>query len=247
MCACVRTVLASPSSSKVCQTIKTASWQLSQPRVAGVDRSLRANRNAKNIIGVAGHLLARSVTRHSNLRRRYRTTRKRIANNGSAISVPSCLSILKSSWKSTCYRDHEMPIACPLCDKTFTSLYGRDRHVEVQLSETWALKCPCGLKLQDAKKLEQHATHCVLSKRGATLAIKRKFAELCADTEDRNTACTQAFAEVRAEAKKRLECKCNHCGLCFADKESLKRHKRKTHKGENDGQRSGSSSAVDSV
>ena len=59
-----------------------------------------------------------------------------------------------------CYRDHEMPIACPLCDKTFTSLHGRDRHVEVQHSETWAFQCPCGLKLQDAKKLEKHAEHC---------------------------------------------------------------------------------------
>ena len=44
---------------------------------------------------------------------------------------------------------------------------------------------------------------------------------------DRNAACTQAFSDVRAEAKMRLACKCSHCDVCFASKDSLKRHLRK--------------------
>ena len=153
-----------------------------------------------------------------------------------------------------CYMDHDIPIQCTACDKTFKDPYAKERHVRVQHSDNSEFQCPCGLKLQDATKLQQHAEHCVLSKRGATSAIKRKFAELCADTssgagnemEDRNAACTQAFTEVRAEAQKRLECKCSHCGVCFANKDSLKRHIRKTNKGE-DGQRQSSSSTGDSV
>ena len=129
-----------------------------------------------------------------------------------------------------CYRDHDIPIQCTACDKTFKDPYVRDRHVKVQHSDNPDFKCPCGYQFQDATKLKHHEEICVLSKKGATKAIKRKFAELCADTEDRNAACTQAFSEVRAEAKKRLECKCSHCGVCFANKDSLKRHIRKTHK-----------------
>ena len=130
------------------------------------------------------------------------------------------------------YKDHGIPIQCTVCGKTFADPYAKARHVRVQHSENSEFQCPCGLKLQDATKLQQHAEHCVLSRKGATSAIKRKFAELCADTEDRNAAYTQAFSEVRAEAKKRLECKCSHCGVCFANKDSLKRHIRKTNKGD---------------
>ena len=88
-------------------------------------------------------------------------------------------------------------------------------------------KCPCGYSFPNKSNLQKHQESCVLSKKGATVAIKRKFAELCADTEDRNAACAQAFTDIRAEAQKRLECRCSHCGVCFARKDSLKRHLRK--------------------
>ena len=129
-----------------------------------------------------------------------------------------------------CYRDHNIPIQCTVCDKKFKEPWRRDYHYKAQHSETPKFACPCGLSFDYSANLRVHEDKCVLSKRGATSAIKRKFAELCADTEDRNAACTQAFSEVQAEAKRRLECKCSHCGVCFANKDSLKRHIRKTHK-----------------
>ena len=130
------------------------------------------------------------------------------------------------------YRDHDIPRQCRACDKTFEDPYVRDRHVKVQHSDSPAFKCPLGYQFQDATKLKHHEEICVLSTKRATKAIMREFAELCADTEDRNADCTQAFTEVRAEAQKRLECKYGCCGTCFTNKDSLKRHMRKTHKGD---------------
>ena len=118
------------------------------------------------------------------------------------------------------------PFQCKFCDKTFTTPRKRDAHVKVKHCNSSDFKCPCGYSFPDQHKLKIHQEGCVLSKKGATVAIKRKFAELCANTEDRNAACTQAFSEIRAEAQTRLECRCSHCGVCFASKDSLKRHLR---------------------
>ena len=123
-----------------------------------------------------------------------------------------------------CFRDHDMPIQCKFCDKTFTTPHKRDAHMKMKHCDSSDFKCPCGYSFPDQHKLKIHQEGCVLSKKGATVAIKRKFAELCANTEDRNAACTQAFSEIRAEAQTRLECRCSHCGVCFASKDSLKRH-----------------------
>ena len=125
---------------------------------------------------------------------------------------------------------HEIPIKCSACDKIFKEPWVRDRHYKVQHSDNIRFECPCGYKFHNSANLHSHEETCVLSKRGATKAIKRRFEELCADTEDRNAACTQAFSEVRQQAKKRLECKCEMCGLCFQNRESLKTHIRKIHK-----------------
>ena len=126
---------------------------------------------------------------------------------------------------------HEIPIKCSACDKIFKLPFVRDRHYETQHSDNPKFVCPCGLKFACRTHSQSHEETCVLSKRGATTAIKRRFEELSADTSDRNGACTQAFSEIRQGAKKRLECKCAECGLCLQDRDSLKRHVRKQHKG----------------
>ena len=140
-----------------------------------------------------------------------------------------------------CFRDHDMPIQCKFCDKTFTTPHKRDAHMKMKHCDSSDFKCPCGYSFPDQHKLKIHQEGCVLSKKGATVAIKRRFAELCASTGsacafganempevlDRNAACTQAFSDVRAEAQMRLACKCSHCDVCFANKDSLKRHLRK--------------------
>ena len=126
-----------------------------------------------------------------------------------------------------CFRDHNVPIQCKFCDKTFKTPQIRDIHVKMKHTDFSDFKCPCGYKCPTAARLQAHQESCVLSKRGATVAIKRRFAELCASTEDRNAVCTQAFSDVRAEAQMRLACKCSHCDVCFASKDSLKRHLRK--------------------
>ena len=140
-----------------------------------------------------------------------------------------------------CFRDHNVPIECKFCDMTFTTPKARDIHVKMKHTDFSDFKCPCGYKFPTAARLQAHQESCVLSKKGATVAIKRRFAELCASTDsacafganempevlDRNAACTQAFSDVRAEAQMRLACKCSHCDVCFASKDSLKRHLRK--------------------
>ena len=136
----------------------------------------------------------------------------------------------KAQLEEHCFKDHNISIQCPICDKTFKDPYKRDRHVRVQHSDDPKFRCQCGYKFQDAAKLSKHEEKCVLSKKGATIAIKRKFADLCAEMDDRNAACTQAFSEVRAAAAKRFACKCAHCGICLASDESLKRHLRELHK-----------------
>ena len=117
-----------------------------------------------------------------------------------------------------------VPISCAVCSKVFTCVWSRDRHLSIQHTDNPRYACQCGYKFQDDKKLRSHQEACVLSKPGATRAIKRRFAELSADTDDRNGACTQAFSEVRQAAKLRLENRCDHCGICFASRESLRSH-----------------------
>ena len=119
---------------------------------------------------------------------------------------------------------HEIPVRCSACDKIFKAPWARDGHCETEHSDNFGFACPCGHKFHNTANLRSHEEACVVSKRGATKAIKRRFEELCADTDDRNAACTEAFSEVRQQAKKRLECKCETCGLCLKSCDRLKAH-----------------------
>jgi hypothetical protein len=125
---------------------------------------------------------------------------------------------------------HEIPIKCSACDKIFKAPWVRDSHYEAQHSDNVKFGCPCGYKFHSGAKLRSHEETCVVSKRGATNAVKRRLEELSAATGDRTQACTQAFSEVRQAAKMRLECNCETCGLSLKNRDSLKRHIRKTHK-----------------
>ena len=125
--------------------------------------------------------------------------------------------------------EHGVPISCHVCSKVFTCVWSRDRPLIIQHADNPRYACQCGYKFQDEKKLHSHQEDCVLSKPGATRAIKRRFAELSADTDDRNGACTQAFSEARQAAKLCLENWRRKCGLCFANAESPTRHFRTQH------------------
>ena len=91
-----------------------------------------------------------------------------------------------------------------------------------------AIYCACGVEFQDEAKKDAHELTCLISRPGLTHAVKRRFAELTEETDDRGAALTQAFLEVRACATKKVALKC--CGVFYANAESLKRHRRKKHK-----------------
>ena len=122
---------------------------------------------------------------------------------------------------------HDGVITCPHCKKTFASAYTRNEHVRnLHGSETFS--CACGLEFRSQAKKDAHELTCVISKPGATAAVKRRFAELSEETEDRGVALTQAFQEVRDEATEKRALLC--CNVAFANAKSLKRHWRKMHK-----------------
>ena len=73
---------------------------------------------------------------------------------------------------------HGVPISCDVCSKVSTSVWTRDRHHRIQHTDSPQYACLCGYKFQDEKKLRSHQEDCVLSKPGATRAIKRRFEEL---------------------------------------------------------------------
>ena len=122
---------------------------------------------------------------------------------------------------------HDGVITCPHCKKTFASAYTRNEHVRnLHGSETFS--CACGLEFRSQAKKDAHELTCVISKPGATAAVKRRFAELSEETEDRGVALTQAFQEVRDEATEKRALLC--CNVAFANAKSLKRHWRKMHR-----------------
>ena len=87
---------------------------------------------------------------------------------------------------------HEGVIACPHCPKTFTEIHNRNRHVQ-KFHAKEPISCACGLEFRDEAKKDAHELTCVISKPGATAAVKRRFAELTETTDDRGAALTQAF------------------------------------------------------
>ena len=129
--------------------------------------------------------------------------------------------------------EHDIAILCSVCGESFTDAYHRDRHTREKHEEGGVeLICDCGETFNRKGNFDRHQVTCILSKQGATKAIKRRFEELCDELDDRSEACTLAFAEIRGKAKMRLETKCADCGTCFQDSKSLKRHMRKKHKAE---------------
>ena len=68
---------------------------------------------------------------------------------------------------------HEIPIRCSACDKIFKAPWARDSHYETQHSDNFKFGCPCGYKFHSAAQLRRHEETCVVSKWGATKAIKR--------------------------------------------------------------------------
>ena len=124
---------------------------------------------------------------------------------------------------------HEGLINCPHCDKKFAAAHNRDKHVR-KFHDTEVVSCACGEEFRDAAKKEEHERACVVSRPGATVAVKRRFSELCEESGDRNGAIAQALQEVRTEAQNKLCLRC--CGVMYASPDSLRRHKRKKHKGD---------------
>ena len=86
-------------------------------------------------------------------------------------------------------------------------------------------RCDCGQAFAQKSNFDRHQDICILSKWGATKAIKRRFEQLSERMDDRNIACTQAFADIREMAQKRLECVCTGCAKHFKNEGSLKKHK----------------------
>ena len=122
-------------------------------------------------------------------------------------------------------RKHDIAILCSLCGESFTDAYHRDRHTREKHDGVVERRCDCGETFVQKGNFDRHQNTCILSKRGATQAIKRKFEELSEQMDDRNAACTQAFADIREMAQKRLECVCKDCAKHFKNEASLKKHR----------------------
>ena len=121
--------------------------------------------------------------------------------------------------------EHDVAIVCSLCEESFTNAYHRDRHTREKHDGMAERRCDCGDMFNRKGNFDRHQDTCLLSKRGATKAIKRRFEELSGTMDDRNEACTMAFTEVREKAQKRLECVCADCTKHFKNDSSLKKHK----------------------
>ena len=122
-------------------------------------------------------------------------------------------------------RQHDVAILCSLCGVSFTDAYHRDRHTREKHNGVAERRCDCGQAFAQKNNFDRHQYICILSKRGATKAIKRRFEQLSERMDDRNAACTQAFADIREMAQKRLECVCTGCAKHFKNEGSLKKHK----------------------
>ena len=115
------------------------------------------------------------------------------------------------------------PIKCA-CGKA----YSRADHLKRQMEKCTAtgpsLVCDCGAALQTMDKFHAHQEGCVLSRPGATAAVKRRFGEI--QDEDREASALLAVADVTRMARVRLAMTCAACGVPFTQKQTLARHKR---------------------
>ena len=122
---------------------------------------------------------------------------------------------------------HASLIPCPHCENKFGATHNRDKHVR-KLHDKEVQSCACGQEFRDAAVKDEHELTCVVSRPGATIAIKRRFSELCEQDGDRNMAIATALREVRDEAAQKLVLRC--CGVLYASPDSLRRHKQKKHR-----------------
>ena len=120
-----------------------------------------------------------------------------------------------------------MIIACPHCDKKIVATQHRNQHVK-RFHEKTMISCACGQEFSDEAVKDEHELTCVVSRPGATVAIKRRFSKLCEQGGDRNMAIAMALREVRDEAAQKLVLRCR--GVLYTSPDSLSRHKRKKHR-----------------
>ena len=152
------------------------------------------------------------------------THRKRFACDLCPEDEPTFMSV--NALMNHQQTQHDVAILCSVCGESFTDAYHRDRHTREKHEEGGVeLICGCGDKFNRKGNFDRHQGTCILSKRGATQAIKRKFEELTGKMDDRNEACTMAFTEVRERAQKRLACVCEDCTKRFKNEASLKKHR----------------------
>jgi len=111
------------------------------------------------------------------------------------------------------------------CGKSYSSADHLKRHMKACTATGPSLVCDCGAALQDMKKFNEHQERCVLSRPGATAAVKRRFEEV--EGDDREAAALQALGDVAAAARAKLAMTCARCGVSFNHKCSLKRHREK--------------------
>ena len=121
---------------------------------------------------------------------------------------------------------HGAEHTCP-CGKRYSSNDHLVRHMKACTAMGPALVCDCGVALQTMGEFHDHQEGCILSRPGATTAVKRRFSEIAASGEDSEAAALEAFDEVARAAWAKLATTCAKCGGSFANAASLGRHKRK--------------------
>ena len=110
------------------------------------------------------------------------------------------------------------------CGKKYSRNDHLVRHMNACTVMGPALVCDCGAALQDMQKFHDHQEGCILSRPGATTAVKRRFEEIA--DEDSEAAALQAFDEVARAARKKLATTCARCGKGYVSVSSLGRHQR---------------------
>ena len=111
------------------------------------------------------------------------------------------------------------------CGKKYSSADHLARHTKACVATGPSLVCNCGAPSQSMDEFHARQEKCVLSRPGASRAVKRRFSEIA--DEDREAAALLAVAVVAAAARAKLAMTCARCGVSFNHKCSLKRHREK--------------------
>ena len=122
------------------------------------------------------------------------------------------------------HQEHGTEIKCA-CGRTYTRADHLKHHMKTCTATGPSLVCDCGAMLQTMDKFHAHQEDCVLSRPGASRAVKRRFSEI--QDEDREAAALLAVADVTRWAQVRSNMTCAACGVHFTLKCNFKRHKLK--------------------